>query len=221
MTGSGAAGRAYAGWSGLLHNLTTSGFGVAVQTLRGSAAGAVLAPGSRPDARAGAVPADARRLVGHLLVLGCPPRLAHHHMGPGPFSLDCLLSRGAGTSAGPGAAPLCRAYCWVTPRLGPWYQVAIRVSLADAPAGAAFAATGMSSPMQRSDVAAWLPHVPGMVALLPPSISPLLATLFAQYLAALGKRSTGVDADLPHVVPKQKPQFFARSLDRCEEAMTN
>ena len=33
MTDSGAACRANAGWSGLLHNLTTSGFGVAVQTL--------------------------------------------------------------------------------------------------------------------------------------------------------------------------------------------
>ena len=171
-------------------------------------------------------------------------------MGPGPFSFDRLLSRGAGTSAVPGVAPLRRAYCCVTLRLG---QVAIRVWLAAAPAGAAFAATGMSSPMQRSDVAAWLPHVPGMVALLPPSISLLLATLLAlgfgtrlaalvllvmvpisqislpvddrlywllllatltlhgpgrfsldgwlgEYLAALGKRFTGVDADLPHVV---------------------
>jgi hypothetical protein len=33
MTGSGAAGLADAGWLGLLHTLTTSGFGVAVQSL--------------------------------------------------------------------------------------------------------------------------------------------------------------------------------------------
>jgi hypothetical protein len=35
MTGPGAASRADAGWSGLLHDLTTSGFGVAVQRLCG------------------------------------------------------------------------------------------------------------------------------------------------------------------------------------------
>ena len=254
MTGSGAAGRADAGWSGLLHNLTTSGFGVAVQTL--CAALLLLGLFSRLAAAPMFVQALFLHtrgawsdiylfwaaLLGWLIV-----------MGPGPFSFDRLLSRGAGTSAVPGVAPLRRAYCWVTLRVGPWYQVAIRVWLAAAPAGAAFSATGMSSPMQRSEVAAWLPHVPGMVALLPPSISLLLATLLAlgfgtrlaalvllvmvpisqislpvddrlywllllatlalhgpgrfsldgwlgEYLAALGKCFTGVDADLPHVV---------------------
>jgi len=99
MTGSGAAGRADAGWSGLLHNLTTSGFGVAVQTL--CAALLLLGLFSRLAAAPMFVQALFLHtrgawsdiylfwaaLLGWLIV-----------MGPGPFSFDRLLSRGAGTS---------------------------------------------------------------------------------------------------------------------------
>jgi NADH dehydrogenase FAD-containing subunit/uncharacterized membrane protein YphA (DoxX/SURF4 family) len=190
MTGPGAESRANTGWSGLLHNLTTSGFGVAVQTL----CAVLLLLGLFSRLAAGPMLVQSlflqmrgawsdiylfwAALLGWLIV-----------MGPGPFSLDRLLRRGAETSAVPGVASLRRAYSWVTIHLGPWYKLAIRVWLAAAPAGAAFAATGMSSAMQRGDIAAWLPHVPGMVALLPPSISLLLATLlvlgFGTRLAAL------------------------------------
>src|SRR6516225_8687335 len=133
MTGSGDA-----GWSGLLHDLTTSGFGVAIQTL--CAVLLLLGLFSRLAAAPMLVQSLFLQtrgawsdiylfwaaLLGWLIV-----------MGPGPFSLDRLLSRGAGTSAVPGVASLCRAYCWVTLRLGPWYKVAVRVWLAAAPAGAA------------------------------------------------------------------------------------
>lgn len=178
MTGPGAESRANTGWSGLLHNLTTSGFAIAVQTLWAVllllglfsrlAAGPMLVQSLFLQMR-GAwsdIYLFWAALLGWLIV-----------MGPGPFSLDRLLWRSAETSAVPGIAALRRAYSWVTIHLGPWYKLAIRVWLAAAPAGAAFAATGMSSAMQRGDIAAWLPHVPGMVALLPSSISLLLATL--------------------------------------------
>ena len=123
MTSSGTAGRADAGWSGLLHNLTTSGFGVAVQTLCAALLLGLFSLGSRPDVGAGVVPANARRLVGHPLVLGCLPRPAHRH-GPCPSTAASVgAPAGAGTSAAPGVAPLCRAYCWVTLRLGPWYHL--------------------------------------------------------------------------------------------------
>jgi NADH dehydrogenase FAD-containing subunit/uncharacterized membrane protein YphA (DoxX/SURF4 family) len=110
-------------------------------------------------------------------------------MGPGPFSLDHLLNRGAGTSAVPGVASFHRAYCWITLHLGSWYKLVIRVWLAAAPAAAALSVLGMSSAVQRADSATWLPHVPEMVHSLPPAISLLLAVLL---MLGLGTRLTAV-----------------------------
>jgi uncharacterized membrane protein YphA (DoxX/SURF4 family) len=110
-------------------------------------------------------------------------------MGPGSFSLDHLLNRGAGASAVPGVASFRGVYCWVTLHLGPWYKLVIRVWLATAPAATALSVLGMSSAAQRTASATWLPHVPEMVHSLPPAIALLLAALF---VLGLGTRPTAV-----------------------------
>jgi hypothetical protein len=114
-------------------------------------------------------------------------------MGPGSFSLDYLLNRGAGTSAVPGVASFRGVYCWVTLHLGPWYKLVIRVWLATAPAAAALSVLGMSSAAQRTASATWLPRVPEMVHSLPPAIALLLAALF---VFGLGTRPIASVADL-------------------------
>jgi NADH dehydrogenase FAD-containing subunit/uncharacterized membrane protein YphA (DoxX/SURF4 family) len=60
-------------------------------------------------------------------------------MGPGPLSMDTLLHRGLADSALPGAARVTTAEAWMTSRLGPFYQWALRLWVAAAIAAASLA----------------------------------------------------------------------------------
>jgi NADH dehydrogenase/putative oxidoreductase len=103
--------------------------------------------------------------------------------GPGLFSLDRLLARGAESVAIPGASALVHAFAWVARRIEPLYQLGLRVWLAAAPAGLALMALDVTPAMQPGAMLP-IPHVPAMVAALPPSVALSLAALLALGLLA-------------------------------------
>ncbi len=163
-------------WSGLSMQLAHSGPGAAVQALCPLllAAGLLARPAALAMlAEAVLIPlphaADALRpfwivLLAWLVVVG-----------PGPLALDHLLGRGLRRSALPGAAPLGAAYEWATRRLAPVALLALRAWLAAAPAALVLPVMAPAHP--------FLPHVPGMVAHLPPWFGLLLAFCVAIGLA--------------------------------------
>jgi NADH dehydrogenase len=170
-------------WSTILQQITESSLGATVQAV----CPVLLAVGllSRPAAMAlllqvlllpalGAGP-DAKlfwmALLARVLVFG-----------PGSLSLDRLLRRGAESSAVPGVAMVNHVFEWITRRIGPVYQLGLRVWLAAAPAGLALAALSVTPSMQPG-ITPWLPHVPSMVASLEPWASLLLAALLAAGVA--------------------------------------
>ncbi len=96
--------------------------------------------------------------------------------GPGLVSVDGLLHRGADSLAVPGVALTRRFFKRADAALGPASLLGLRVWLAAAPAGAAFAALGVTSAMQPG-LAGWLPHLPSMLSAIPPGPALALAGL--------------------------------------------
>ncbi len=115
-------------------------------------------------------------------------------LGPGPLSIDRQLFRGVHSSALPGFAALAAAIRSLG-RLAPAYALALRAWLAAAPAGAALAALAVTPSMQ-PQTAAWLPHLPPMLAALAP-----WAELAAAALLALGLATRPIAILLLTLVP--------------------
>ncbi len=107
-------------------------------------------------------------------------------MGPGPFSIDALLSRGLDSSAVPGATRLRTLFGAVTRYLGPWYRLFLRLWIATAPLAAAAAALGWAMPSDLGPLASWLAEIPDRTAMLPESLSLTLGILLA---VGLGTRA--------------------------------
>ncbi len=103
-------------------------------------------------------------------------------IGPGAFSLDRALHRGAESLAVPGVAVLHRAFEWARRAGDPAYLLGLRLWLAAAAAGIALADLAGTSAMQPG-VAPFLPHVPPMVGNLGAAPAMLLAALLALGLA--------------------------------------
>jgi NADH dehydrogenase/putative oxidoreductase len=154
-------------WLDTLHLVAGSGFGTIVQ----AACPVLLAVGL------GSRPASVALLIQIWLI--AMPGGSHDAalfwtalllrivvVGPAFYSVDRQLFRGAHGSALPGLAPVTRAFRSLAV-LTPAYQLALRVWLAAAPAGAALAAIGATSSMQPGSTS-WLPHLPGMMAELAP-----------------------------------------------------
>jgi NADH dehydrogenase/putative oxidoreductase len=170
-------------WPTLLHDVTGSSPGIAIQALcpmllafgllsRPVAMAMLLQawflplPGAAPDA-----PLFWSGLLGWLVVFGA-----------GPISLDRLLGTGVRNSAVPGAAAAARSAAWLSHRVGPPYQLVLRLWLAAAPAGLALAKLG-SIPAMRRSVSVLFPHVPVMVLGLAPWAALALAALLLLGLA--------------------------------------
>lgn len=81
--------------------------------------------------------------------------------GAGPFSLDHLLKRGAGDTAIPLAASLVRAWDWITRRVFPVYQLALRVWLAATLVVASHAVSMSTMSMPGVGAGDWLPLASG------------------------------------------------------------
>jgi NADH dehydrogenase/putative oxidoreductase len=112
--------------------------------------------------------------------------------GAGPLSLDSFLARGLADSAVPLAAPTLRAAGWVTARLGPVYDLALRLWLAAALAAAAGGA-GLAG--------AWLP-VRTLTVVAPAlalACAALLALGLASRLAALALAAAALAAGMSGV----------------------
>ncbi len=164
-------------WSSALQQLAASGFGATVQ----AACPILLALGllGRPAAAA---------LLIQIWVIAMPGA-SHDAMlfwtalllriviiGPGALSLDKLLGRGAVSFAVPGAAAVVRALGAVR-RLGPAYQLGLRLWLAGAMA--------VTASMQK-EAGGWIVQMPGMVAALAPVVAVGLGALLASGLFARG-----------------------------------
>ena len=104
-------------------------------------------------------------------------------IGPGPLSLDNLLGRGVNSSAVPGIRPVKAAYAWMTWRLGPLYWLLLRLWIATAPLGVAFAAFSGSNPMRRQAISPWLASIPDTIATISPGLSSVVAALLICGLA--------------------------------------
>jgi NADH dehydrogenase/putative oxidoreductase len=123
--------QAMIGWQpALLHEITSSDPGIAVQAIcpvllaiglftRLAAVALVLQTLFLPVAGVGP---EARLFWAALL-------MSLIVYGPGPFSVDRLLRRGAHSSAVPGAASIVAASAWITRRLGPVFLVAALILL--------------------------------------------------------------------------------------------
>jgi NADH dehydrogenase/putative oxidoreductase len=170
-------------WPTLLHDVTGSSPGIAIQALcpvllalglltRPVAAAMLLQawflplPGAAADA-----PLFWAGLLGWLMVFGA-----------GPISFDRLLGTGVQNSAVPGAAAAARSAAWLTRRAGPPYQLVLRLWLAAAPAGLALAKLASISAM-RPGVSVFFPHIPVMVMALAPWAALALAGLLLLGLA--------------------------------------
>ena len=108
--------------------------------------------------------------------------------GPGPLSLDHLLKRGAGDTAIPLAAGLVSAWEWVTRRVFPVYQLALRFWLALALLVATHTVSMSAMSMPGLSATDWLPltsspQLPLIVALI---AAALLMGGFATRFIALG-----------------------------------
>jgi NADH dehydrogenase FAD-containing subunit/uncharacterized membrane protein YphA (DoxX/SURF4 family) len=194
----------------LLSGLTASGLGIAVQTV----CPLLLAIGLFTRLAALA-------LLLQLLVLQVP---GEHDialfwaallgwtvvMGPGQFSLDRIFQSGVDAIALPLIGPLAYAFVAITNRIGPVYHTALRLWIAAAPVGLALAKLGISNPMAPgSEVPAWLPRVPDMIA----TLSPLLAFVLAVALAVgLFTRAAAVLlillVPISHVIPPGDDRLY-------------
>ena len=168
-------------WSGALHEVTTSSFGLGVQTLcplllalglaaRPAAAAMLLEVLLFPDPAIDALPFWTVLLAGIVI------------SGPGPLSVDWLLRGGGESIALPGAAAIRHAYDELRRWGEPVYRLGLRLWLAAAPVGAALAALSMTSVMSPS-VAGWLPEVSSVMRGLPASMALGLALLLGLGLA--------------------------------------
>ena len=164
-------------WPTLLHDVMGSSPGIAIQAMcpvllafgllsRPVAAAMVVQawflplPGAAPDA-----PLFWTGLLGWLILFGA-----------GPISLDRLLGAGVQSSAVPGAAAAARAAAWLSRRVGPPYQLGLRVWLAAATAGLAVTKLHLTSAFG-PDLSGLFPHVPVMIAALAPWAAVTLAGL--------------------------------------------
>jgi NADH dehydrogenase/putative oxidoreductase len=180
-------------WSGLAHAVMASTPGAAIQAL----CPLLLAVGlfARPVAAAMllqvllAPPTPAAALFQAALLL----RIVV--VGAGALSLDRPLGRGAESLAIPGLARASRALARAGERLAPIYRLVLRVWLAAALAGLAFASLAVTQAM-RPENNPWLPHVPAMLATLPPWLA-----LGAAVLLAAGAGTRLVAAALLALVP--------------------
>ncbi|GAC1606641.1 MAG: hypothetical protein NVS3B2_14440 [Ramlibacter sp.] len=170
-------------WSGALQHVAASGFGTIVQ----AACPLLLALGlaSRPAAAALLIQIWLIAMLGasHDAALFWTALLLRILVyGPGAISIDRQIFRGTRSSALPGFATITRGVGSLA-RLGPTYQLGLRVWLAAALAGAALAAIDVTPSMQ-AETASWLPHLPPMVAELAPWAGLMLAALLALGLGA-------------------------------------
>ncbi len=117
-------------------------------------------------------------------------------VGPGPVSLDALLGRGLDASAVPGSLAATRAFSWITRRLGPAYQLLVRLWVAAvflaraglAPEGGEGLGTGLPWLGDLPDHAGLLPAIPSLLvgALLALGFGTRVCTLALLLAVALG-----------------------------------
>jgi NADH dehydrogenase FAD-containing subunit/uncharacterized membrane protein YphA (DoxX/SURF4 family) len=104
--------------------------------------------------------------------------------GPGPISIDALLSRGLVSTALPGTAALLRATAAATRVLEPWCQLALRLWIATAPLAAGAIALGLPRGSMSERLGPWLASYPQSIGATPA----LLLVAGGLLVAGLGTR---------------------------------
>ena len=154
----------------LAHTFFISGMMKMMSPLTDASMTAAIEMGGSALLAAGLLTRPAAILMGALAVFAPEYRSLDEHlywvalfgwyaiMGPGPISMDRLLQRGLADSALPGATRVIAAEAWVTSRLGPLYQWALRVWIAAAIAAASLGigANGLTLEPARHRLFEWL-----------------------------------------------------------------
>ncbi len=166
-------------WVSRFNGLVASPFGVLIQTV----CPILLLLGF--SCRAATIP-----LLIQVWVLHGPAGPSHIHLfwsallgwllvlGPGPVSVDAVLTRGLDSTAIPGATRLRTLFGWMERRIGPWYRLALRLWMATAPLAGAGASLGWAAPA-RDAAAPWLAALPDRIASLPAGLSLALGAFLA------------------------------------------
>jgi putative oxidoreductase len=109
--------------------------------------------------------------------------------GPGPISIDALLTRGLVSTAVPGIAELGRVTEVATRILEPWYRLALRLWIATAPLAGGAVALGFASGATSNRLGPWLASYPQQAVGVAPVASLVAAGLL---VPGLGTRAVAV-----------------------------
>jgi putative oxidoreductase len=108
--------------------------------------------------------------------------------GPGPLSIDAVLSRGLVSTAIPGSSGLGQAVAIATRIVEPWYRLALRLWIATAPLAVGAALFARAGGAVRMSLAPWLASYPDAAA-AQPAVSLAVASLL---ICGLGTRAVSI-----------------------------